>query len=214
MNSLLGPEEFAHEWGPEALIRLPDKKSKVPMPADTRDFLVRAGLPALITYYGGVTESKVTFYRLDLGPSPLLEEETVDPRIPASWSAYVVVGDEFFCNGCASWCIHQDTGHVLRVDPELQEPVEFVNSSVAHFASAALTAVSWSQHCTRTAAEWVAEVDRLTQLLGLLDPESTRSTKQFWGSYLDFIRSEGPAKAACNKGTRHEAHQAWIAGPW
>src|SRR5579864_3915389 len=145
ISQLLSPHEFSHIWGVDKLIRLPDEPEPHPVPPDALLFLNQAGLPALITCRSGPTESKITFSRLQAGLSPLLEAETVGPPMPKAWSDYLILGDEFFCNGSAWWCIHQHTGHILRIDIELEEPIEFASSSVRQFASALAAVTSWAE---------------------------------------------------------------------
>ena len=211
---LLTPNEFASAWGADALVRLPSPLGTAPIPSDARQFLVQAGLPALIRYFSGSTGGKITFCRLAVGLSPVLGEKTVGPPLPSEWSAYWILGDEFFCNGSAWWCVHERTGRVDRIDIELDRPIEFANSSVAHFASAVLAASSWSDGPGRAAAEWPSEVDRFRRELAALDEASMESDRNFWPVYLNFIRDEGPHLGAFEKGSRSEGERALEAGPW
>jgi SUKH-4 immunity protein len=208
------PEDFARAWGANALVRPPAASVPEAIPSDARAFLVRAGLPALIRCFGGSSECKITFCRLASGPSPVLAEQTVGPPLPREWSVYWVLGDEFFCNGAAWWCIHERTGQVERIDIELAEPIEFANNSVAHFASAVLAALVWSSRPDRSAAEWPSEVNRLTRQLAVLDPASMESGRNFWPVYLDYIREEGPQRRAVERGSLSEGERALQAGPW
>jgi hypothetical protein len=208
------PEEFARVWGADALVRMPSSLATAPIPSDARNFLVQFGLPALIRYFGGSTDGKITFCRLESGISPALSEKTVGPPLPSDWSVYWVLGDEFFCNGAAWWCIHEKTGQVDRIDIELDPPIEFANSSVVHFASAILAASLWSDSCSRSADEWPSEVDRFKRELAALDPASMGSDRNFWPVYLNFIRDEGPHLGDFKKGSRSEGKRALQEGPW
>jgi SUKH-4 immunity protein len=185
------------------LVRLPSLAG-TPIPKDTREFLVRAGLPGLIRYLDDV----ITFCRLASGLAPLLGEKTVGSPLPSEWSVYWIVGDEFFSNGAAWWCVHGPTGHVHRIDIEIEPPIAFANRSVAHFASAVLAASLWSTRCSRAVEKWPSEVDRLKRELAELDPPCMRSDRNFWPAYLDFIRSEGPHLAGFEKGSRAEGELA------
>jgi hypothetical protein len=176
----LTPEDFAHAWGTDALVKPPAASMPKPIPSEARAFLVRAGLPALIRYFGGSTECRITFCRLASGPSPVLAEKTVGPPLPRKWAVYWVLGDEFFCNGSAWWCIHERTGQVDRIDIELARPIEFANSSVAHFASAVLAPLSWSRRLSRSAEEWPSEVDQFKRELAMIDLASMESRRNFW----------------------------------
>jgi hypothetical protein len=208
------PEEFARAWGSDALVQPSAASVPSSILSGARDFLVWAGLPALIRYFGGLTECRITFCRLSSGLSPVLAEETVGPPLPREWSVYWVLGDEFFCNGEAWWCIHERTGQIDRIDIELAQPIEFVNSSVAHFASALLAALEWSSRISRSAEEWPSEVDEFKRKLAVNDPASMESRRNFWPVYLNFIREEGPQLGAFEKGSRLEGERALQAGPW
>jgi hypothetical protein len=134
--------------------------------------------------------------------------------MPAEWSVYWILGDEFFCNGAAWWCIHERTGHSHRIDIELNPPIEFANSSVAHFASAILAASRWAQQHRSSADDWPCRVERFKRELEALDPASTESDRNFWPVCLNFIRDEGPHLGAFEKGTRSAGEQALQEGPW
>jgi hypothetical protein len=211
---LLTPEDFARAWGSDALIQPTAASMPRSIPSDARNFLVRAGLPALIRYFGGSTDCKITFCRLASGLSPILAEKTVGPRLPPEWAVYWILGEEFFCNGSAWWCIHERMGQVYRIDIELAQPIEFANSSVAHFASAILAALLWSSRISRSAEEWPPEVDRFKRELTAIDSASMESRRNFWPVYLDFIREEGPHLGAFEKGSRSEGERALQTGPW
>src|SRR5271166_533796 len=157
---LRSPEKFEHAWGADRVVRLPTLAPTAPVPKNDREFLLRAGLPGLIRYFPGSTEGVITFCRLASGMAPILHEKTVGPPLPCEWSVYWIVGDEFFCNGAAWWCVHGPTGRVDRIDIEIEPPIQFANSSVAHFASAVLAASLWSDECSRLAEAWPSEIDR------------------------------------------------------
>jgi len=211
---LPSPEEFARAWGADSLVRLSSRLATAPVPKDCRDFLVHVGLPALIRYFPGSSDGVITFCRLDSGLAPVLEEKTVGPPLPSEWSVYWIMGDEFFCNGAAWWCVHGPTGRVDRIDIEIEPPIEFANSSVAHFASALLGARLWSARSSRSSRDWPSEVDRFKHELAELDPACLQSDRHFWPAYLDFIRSEGPHLGLFEKGSRAEGERALKAGPW
>jgi hypothetical protein len=203
----LTAEQFARVWGADALVRLRSSHGAAPIPDDARAFLVQAGLPSLIRCRGGSFEAKITFCRLASGLSPILSMQTVGPPLPPEWSVYWILGDEFFSNGAAWWCIHQDSGHIDRIDIELEHPIRFANSSVAQFAAAALAAASWSERGG-------SEADELDRELTALDSASMGSDRNFWPAYLDCIRDEGPRPGAFQRGSRSEGERALQAGPW
>jgi hypothetical protein len=210
---LLSAEEFAKYWGAKYLVQMPPR-ADAPIPKDTREFLVRAGLPTLLRYTPGATDAVITFCRLASGLAPVLGEKTVGPPLPSEWSDYWIIGDEFFCNGAAWWCVHGPTGRVDRIDIEIDPPVEFANSSVAHFATTVLTELMWSAIGNDLVGNWHSSVDRLKSELAALDPPCMQSNRNFWPAYLDFIRSEEPQLTPLKWGTRAEGERALEAGPW
>ena len=213
-RSTIATNDFVDAWGKQCLVGLPRNLATAVLPHDACEFLVQAGLPALITYNFGCTESKITFCRLEAGMCPILSEKYVGPRLPDDWSAYWVLGDEFFCNGAAWWCIHRGTGQIYRIDIELSFPIELANTSVGHFASALLAASSWSELSSRSSDKWQSEVSRIKQQLLEIDPASMRSDRNFWPAYLKFIENEGPQVGDFRKGSRSEGQLALEVGSW
>jgi SUKH-4 immunity protein len=211
---LLTAQEFARAWGSDQLIRLPSSLPTPPVPDEAREFLSDAGLPALIRVLSDSTASRITFCRLAQGVSPVLGEETVGPSLPLEWSAYWILGDDFFCNGSAWWCIDARTGSVNRIDIELPQPIEFVNSSVAHFASTLVAVSNWCEQCSQSPIEWNSRADQLNCELAVIDSRAMERNRSFWPALLDFIRHEGPQPNVLEKGTRLEGEQALQAGPW
>ena len=215
----LSAEEFARAWGGDALVRLPTNAvATARIPQSSRDFLTRAGLPALIHYFLGSTDAKMTFVRLEAGLRSILEEKTVGTPLSRTWSAYRVLGEEFFCNGSAWWCEREPTGEVCRVDIELSQPVSFVNSSVEHFASAILAARHWSE---QYAGNLASELDRLRDELRAFDPHAMADERHFWPKWLDFIEFEkdtlvdaGVRVGEWRIGTRADGERALREGPW
>jgi hypothetical protein len=212
--ALLTPSEFNRAWGPGNLVRLPSEAAISPIPTEASAFLIQAGLPALIRQFSGSTEEKITFCRLASRLSPVLSEKTVGPQLPDDWSVYWVLGDEFFCNGAAWWSIHQENRSIYRIDIEIDPPIEFANTSIAHFASALLAASVWFEKTSRSPEKWPAELDEFWCELESLDPPSMASGKNYWPMYLNFIRDEGPNLCDFKKGSVAEGKLALNAGPW
>jgi hypothetical protein len=157
----------------------------------------------------------ITFCRLAEGLFPVLAEKTVGPPLPREWGEYFILGDEFFCNGSAWWCVHRPTGRVDRIDIEIEPPVEFANSSVGQFAAALLMGTEWSASRSTAAEDWLAEVGRLRATLAGLDPPCMGAGRSFfWPSYLDYLADEGPGVQVFERGSRSEGEQALRAGPW
>jgi hypothetical protein len=216
---MLTPAEFSATWGKEALVRMPQSSIVGEIPSAASQFLVEAGLPAFLRFFDASNLAKVTFNRLQSGITPVLNEKTVGPPLPSDWSVYMTLGDEFFCNGAAWWCLHKDSGHVVRIDIEVDaRPIEFANTSVAHFASALMTALRWSESCNHK--EWMSALDRLQQALAAVDPPSMQSDRHFWPSILQFLRDEPeflqgePQRLLFEKGTWSAGQKALEQGPW
>ncbi len=207
-------DEFAVKWHSDALVRLPAEHASAAIPAEACAFLVRAGLPALVTCHEGHSEIKITFCRLASSLSTVLDEETVGPPLPSNWSVYWMLGDEFFCNGSAWWCIHQENGYIVRIDIELKEPIEFANTTVAHFCSALLAVITWSSERKRDMATWPRDVDRLAGEIQAIDPLAMTSDNNYWPRYLRFIREEEPCQGGFTKGSLASGRRSWKAGPW
>jgi hypothetical protein len=126
----------------------------------------------------------------------------------------LVLGDEFFCNGGAWWCIHQEDGSIFRIDIELDDSIEFANTSVAHFTSVLLATVNWSSKCKRTQRNWRQEVDQLADEVGFIDKRAMKSPRHFWYRLLEYFRDEGPPPTSFEKGSRTEGERTQKAGPW
>jgi hypothetical protein len=155
----------------------------------------------------------MTFCRLESGISTLLEEP-LHSTLSSEWSVYFVLGDDFFCNGSAFWCLHQLTGGIYRIDIELSPPVEFVNSSLTHFASAILAGESFSHDMNDGVERWNTELDFFQRSLGAFDPICLQSPQNFWPRYLSFLRGEGPQARIFIKGSLSEGRQASRTGSW
>jgi hypothetical protein len=210
---LLSPKQFTDAWGADALVRLPYPGPQ-PIPDSGREFLTQAGLPALVRFTCGSTNAVITFCRLAHGLSPVLGEKTVGPALPQDWAAYWILGDEFFCNGSAWWCIDERTGRIDRIDVELAQPVEFANSSVAHFAWVAHAVLSWSNRLNRSGNEWSAKVDEIERELMVIDQACMGSRQNFWPVFFDCLRDEGAQAHTFERGSRPDGEQALQAGRW
>ncbi|HEV3418502.1 MAG TPA: SUKH-4 family immunity protein [Pirellulales bacterium] len=208
---MFSPETFAAAWGSEALVRLSSENTTNSIPASAREFLSRAGLPALITYVEDEPLFKITFCRLEAGLTPVLMEK-YHGTLPGDWNCYWVLGDEYFSNGAAWWCIDQRDGRILRIDIELAEPIMLANASVAHFTSALLVAVSWSAQQDCNGLHRPDAVNQLERQLNELDPECMRSGGSFWRRYV--ARLVGQKDGGFAKGSMSAGHDALIDGTW
>jgi hypothetical protein len=192
-TSSLTPREFSEAWGVHGLVRLPAEGALPVIPADAARFLVEAGLPAHFVLAHPTLPSEVAFTRLSRGLTPLLAEPTVGPELPKEWSPYLVLGDEEFDNGGAWYCIHQDAGHVVRIDPERDDSVSLVNTTVPRFATAMLMATSWSAGLRASSSTpWHAVVSRLEASLRALDPSAFDAESSRWRTVVRGVADEEP----------------------
>ncbi len=125
-----------------------------------------------------------------------------------------MLGDEFFCQVAFWWCIHERTGEVARIDINREPSVVFVNSSVAHFASALLAVWSWSIRRNQSTNLGRISVEQLEQELAELDQASMKARWNYWPIFTAFIRQEEPPVAGIEKGSRQEGEQALLTGVW
>ena len=103
-----------------------------------------SGLPRVVIF-----EWSSPFY---ISFSPLQEElvayntvfswgDFYNEVLDRDWSHRLVVGEEEFCNGHASFCVHEHDGMVNRLDRELlRDPQCFVNSNIELFGMSLLFA--------------------------------------------------------------------------
>ena len=92
------------------------------LPLEAREFLVLHGLPSVVIF-----ECRNSF---EISFAPLAKQLTCYNRLvrwgdfynealDQEWARQVVIGEEEFCNGHASFCVHQRRGDVSRIDCEL-----------------------------------------------------------------------------------------------
>jgi hypothetical protein len=170
---LLSPEEFARAWGADALVQLPPLAGK-PILNDSREFLVRAGLPALIRYFPG-SDGVITFCRLASGLSPVLGEKTVGPPLPSEWSVYWIVGERPCCQHVRPTDINTDWARAptqVRLPPQTlrrMTPKRIANSARQLVASSP----GWRRNVRRQPRQDEAEGQEGQEdptILGVLAP--------------------------------------------
>ncbi|HEX4140300.1 MAG TPA: SUKH-4 family immunity protein, partial [Candidatus Methylacidiphilales bacterium] len=91
--------------------------------------------------------------------------------IPQEWSRYFVLGDDSISNKPSSphagayFCIDKINASVIRLDPEIPNPVIFVNSSVSQFVESfvLLNAFFYSRG---------SQLQVLVERLRAIDPDS------------------------------------------
>jgi hypothetical protein len=111
--------------------------------------------------------------------------------LPTEFAAYWIIGDEVFINGSAWFCITGGTGQLVRIDVEQDDPVEFVNSSVEHFATFLAVLQRWCAD-NDGSDSWGDGVHRIQKEMFALEPEIASASKSFWPRLLEAIEEEGP----------------------
>jgi SUKH-4 immunity protein len=192
MNAQIAtPSEFSGAWGRTSLVRL---AADVPvhLPPDAAEFLVQSGLPARVLFAHPRLPSMVSFERLAEGLRSILHEPMNGVPLPTTWSPYLVLGEEVFESGGALFCLDQSSGHVVRIDPEVEAPLSLVNTSVPRFATALLVATTWSASAPPIAAAWRKAIAELGAVLRGVDPEAFNGGEAFWPMIVDSLGSEEP----------------------
>jgi len=121
--------------------------------------------------------------------STVLKEEFVGPSLPADWDRYVVFADEEFPNGSAWYCVNNENGAVYRIDIELDNPVEYVNSSLEAFKKSILETVKWSDQFSDKIEGHPEYTDFIMKELSEIDRTAFKSEKYYWPTIINHIRA-------------------------
>lgn len=188
------PDVWARDWCHPLVYGRTDEKR---LPAAARDFLARFGLPRVVIFEC-LDSFEISFSPLEKELVPYnqligwgdLDDEALDRE----WSHHLVVGEEEFCNGHASFCVHEHDGTVNRLDCELQDAQGFVNSSIERFGKSLLIAQKWSIAVHSSGALPAAgSFEMLASELKRTDPRAFDDEKNFWPGLIEHIlqNSEG-----------------------
>lgn len=190
MHEPLTPAAFVSAWGNERLTKVSGYPQ---LPSDAIAFLTHAGLPTLIKIFHRDTLMKHSYSRLSKGVRRLCNELNQEPAIPDDWKSYWVLGDETLEGGChAAICIHQPTAKIVRIDVEVDEPIKFMNGSVALLATSLNMVVTCSEEYSVSRLSADAAVDKLETSFRALDPEAMSSDDNYWPFTLREMRDLGP----------------------
>ncbi len=211
---LLSADEFGTSWGHEFLVRMCTPVAGTSIPESVLHFLTCTGLPALVCYTERSMELKITFCRLASGIERFATDDLVDGSHRIDWTPYWIIGDEYFCNGSALWCLNSLTENVERLDPELPQPIEFVNSSLAHFASCLVAAIRVSAQWSTDPRDWPHQIAQLKRVLAEIDPAIPSSERCFWQICLDYVDDDGGPPCVFKKGSLLDGTRALSEGPW
>ncbi len=206
ITSLLGPRDFASLWGEEYLVRLPYQE--IPghlVPPVNHEFLIETGMPAFIEFQTGTGKSQFTACPLTEGLASLFDQPNLVRFLTVDCASYRIFAGEEAGSEMFYWCFDETSRHVFRVSPNREMPVQFVNSSVVHLATAFALCTMWMEESAQVSLRWGEQIDRITNDMALLDLESMHEDNNgFWRSFLGSIRSEQPALPVFRKGTMAE----------
>jgi hypothetical protein len=152
------------------------------LPPATAHWLRAVGLPAEVQFAHPTTPTLMTFARLATGVVTL-QSEVSGEDVPSGWDDLLIIGEDEIPNGSAALCVHQVSGEVVRVDPELEDAVRHLNASVPHFALCLVAAVKWSSGRS--------DVDELRATLNRIDPDALASDGHYWPFVLDEVSYQG-----------------------
>lgn len=191
-------DQWISAWGADRLIR-PQAIRGLPIAAS--EFIRSYGMPGRVIFEGGevATSGGITFEVSFAALShPLrrysqLISGSPNPELDRSWSEQLVIAEEDFCNGSASYCVQRVRGTVTRIDVELPKPEKFVNSTVEQFAHALLLATQWSAANRQQDPQvWKRSLAALAGALQYLDANSFGDRRMFWPSLIEWITDAGP----------------------
>lgn len=182
------PSAWRNAWG-HCILNAKADDRQLPLPA--REFLSTYGLPSVVIF-----ESDNSF---EISFLPLTKElvaysslvrwgDFFNESLDREWAQQLVIGDEDFCNGSASYCVHRAKGHVSRIDCELESSQSLVNSTVELFGMSLFVAREWSAdlvtHQTALTADSVRD---LAERLKSVDAETYETENSFWPGLIEFI---------------------------
>lgn len=186
-------EAWRRAWGADRLIYAGASSRQLPPTA--RDFLTSYGLPRVFIFEHE-NASEISF--LPIANKLLAYNKVIrwgdfsDREQDRTWRHQLVIGEEEFCNGHASFCIHRIDETITRIDCELDEPEEFVNSTVPQFAESLLLAALWSGANCQDEIWWRTSLAELAHALELKDPDAFDGRKSFWPTLIDHIKDQSP----------------------
>lgn len=187
------PTEWHEAWK-HPLIRASANETR--LPPEAHSFLTVYGLPEVMIF-----ECQTDF---EISFSPLREilksynklirwGDMFNEKLDGEWSHQLVIGEEEFCNGHASFCVHDRTGIVYRLDCEVNDHTTFVNSTVAKFGMSLLAAKIWSDEILSAGVAAVEFLDVLGSRVSQIDPIAFSNDVNFWPSLIECVReSESP----------------------
>jgi hypothetical protein len=182
-------DEWAHAWQ-HPLVH--GRRDQQRLPPAAREFLASFGLPRLVIFEWR-SPFEISFAPVE---KELIAYNTVfswgdfyNEVLDREWSHQLVVGEEEFCNGHASFCVHENDGTVSRLDCELlRDPQCFVNSTIELFGTSLLLAQKWSAVVHSGGALPSADsFEQLAKELKRADPRAFQDDKCFWPNLIEVV---------------------------
>jgi hypothetical protein len=185
------PDEWLDAWE-HRVIHAREEDRHLPVAA--RAFLLSHGLPRVVIF-----QWRNSF---EIAFSPLAKELVFyntlvrwgafrNEALDRSWGDQVVIGEEDFCNGSASYCVHKEHGTVSRIDCGLSNPQCFVNSSVEQFGRSLLVGKRWSAALrARGLVPSRGDFQVLARELASVDGEAFATADHFWRNLIEVILDE------------------------
>jgi hypothetical protein len=195
MSRLMEAEVWKMAWGLDRLVFARENDCQLPVIA--HEFLRSHGLPRVMIFEGN-NPFEIRFKQLDRDLVSYCDTITwgdlYDETLETAWFQQLVIAEEEFCNGRASYCVQRFDGNITRIDVEIPEPEMFVNCGVPQFGESLLLATQWSaSNRTNNAAEREASISTLEKAIRAVDTEAFKSRKNFWPFLLDYIREHEPS---------------------
>jgi hypothetical protein len=183
------PDKWARAWR-FPLVRGRADERRIPAPA--RDFLASFGLPRIVIFEWR-SAFEITFTPIE---RELVAYNTVitwgdfyDASRDRDWSHQLIIGEEEFCNGHASFCVDERDGSVNRLDCELHKrPKCFVNADIELFGRSLLLAQKWSDAVHANGALPSIEAFKiLASELRNTDSRAFDDEWNFWPSLIEYV---------------------------
>ena len=181
----MNPAQWQLAFGADRLVYLRADDDQLPPRA--RRFLTEFGFPAVVIF------EEQDGFEISFSPvaRPVVAYNTLvrwgdipDPELNAAWADQLVIGEEEFCNGHASYCVHRTSGVVSRLDMELASPECFVNSGVREFGESLLAAIRWSDERRELDAVPEDLVSSLAGRIEAIDPPAFSDEEHYWPNLI------------------------------
>jgi SUKH-4 immunity protein len=189
-------EEWKNSWPPNQLMEPADKPE---LPLVAREFLRTHGLPKVVVFEAVGDNASMAF---EWSFHPLTKElatcnklirwgDFYEAKRDQLWSHQLAIGEEEFCNGGASICVHTTDEYVTRIDCEREGLGWFMNSSLPQLAESILAAIQWSAKIRRVEKKCrrplYAELLRTIAQIDSAITEGGRELEPFWPNILDAL---------------------------